>query len=75
MDGWTSFALPKPTPTLPFMSPTTTRVLKENRLPPLTTLATRLMLTTVSLRPRASASLWRWKRPRPRGGPPRCPPR
>src|SRR2546426_627795 len=32
-------------------SPTTTKAAKEKRLPPLTTLATRLMVTTVSLKP------------------------
>jgi len=35
--------LPNPLPTWPFPSPTTTRALKLNRLPPLTTLATRLI--------------------------------
>ena len=38
----TSLALPKPNPTRPCPSPTTTTALKENLLPPLTTLATRL---------------------------------
>src|SRR5436190_15214830 len=45
----TSFALPMPKPTTPWPSPTTTRALKLRFLPPLTTLVTRLMDTTVSL--------------------------
>src|SRR5690606_17939532 len=45
----TSFALPKPTPTCPSSSPTTTSAEKLNRRPPLTTLATRLMWMTRSL--------------------------
>src|SRR5262245_46500866 len=44
----TSWALPRPTPTWPRPSPTTTRAVKENLRPPLTTLATRLMDTTRS---------------------------
>src|SRR5689334_7227745 len=44
----TSFALPYPTPTIPLPSPTTTRAVKLKRRPPLTTLATRLMVTTCS---------------------------
>ena len=44
----TSLALPMPQPTLPLPSPTTTSALKEKRRPPLTTLATRLMVTTFS---------------------------
>src|SRR4029453_19386702 len=47
-DG-TSFALPPPKPTTPWPSPTTTRALKLRFLPPLTTLVTRLIETTVSL--------------------------
>src|SRR5438105_4056479 len=47
-DG-TSFALPTPNPTTPWPSPTTTSALKLRFLPPLTTLVTRLMETTVSL--------------------------
>jgi hypothetical protein len=43
----TSFALPRPAPTCP-LSPTTTSAENENRRPPLTTLATRLMNTTLS---------------------------
>src|SRR5688500_12612279 len=37
---------------MPFSSPTTTRAVKENRRPPLTTLATRLISTTRSCRSR-----------------------
>src|SRR5215470_9778623 len=48
----TSLALPRPTPTCPLPSPTTTSAEKLNRRPPFTTLATRLMLTTRSLRSR-----------------------
>src|ERR1700687_351523 len=49
----TSLAFPSPTPTWPAPSPTTTSAAKENRRPPLTTLATRLMLTTRSVRSRS----------------------
>src|SRR4051812_49766506 len=45
-----SLALPYPTPTIPFSSPTTTSAVNEKRRPPLTTLATRLMSTTRSWR-------------------------
>src|SRR5205807_321344 len=45
----TSFALPTPKPTTPWPSPTTTSALKLKFLPPLTTLVTRLMDTTLSL--------------------------
>src|SRR5687767_1403662 len=45
----TSLALPTPKPTTPWPSPTTTRALKLRFLPPLTTLVTRLIETTVSL--------------------------
>src|SRR3954470_3177960 len=48
MAAGTSLALPYPTPTVPSPSPTTTRAVKLNRRPPLTTLATRLMVTTRS---------------------------
>src|SRR5437870_5904852 len=48
MDSGTSLALPRPTPTWPRPSPTTTSAVNENRRPPLTTLATRLMETTRS---------------------------
>ena len=44
----TSLAFPWPTPTRPALSPTTTSAVNENRRPPLTTLATRLMCTTRS---------------------------
>src|SRR5688572_13437403 len=44
----TSLALPSPAPTRPWPSPTTTSALKLNRRPPLTTLATRLILMTRS---------------------------
>src|ERR1043166_6507033 len=47
-DG-TSFALPMPKPTTPWPSPTTTSALKLRFLPPLTTLVTRLIDTTLSL--------------------------
>src|ERR1700720_95000 len=47
-DG-TSFALPIPKPTTPWPSPTTTSALKLRFLPPLTTLVTRLIDTTLSL--------------------------
>src|SRR5512132_4080522 len=48
MASGTSFALPRPTPTWPAPSPTTTSAEKLNRRPPFTTLATRLMWTTLS---------------------------
>src|ERR1051325_5868078 len=48
MASATSPALPRPTPTRPRLSPTTTRALKLKRRPPLTTLADRLMKTTFS---------------------------
>src|SRR5215467_4688114 len=54
----TSRALPSPTPTCPRLSPTTTSAVKENRRPPLTTLATRLMATTRSVRSSALASIF-----------------
>src|SRR5918993_35624 len=56
-DG-TSFALPTPNPTTPCASPTTTRALKLRFLPPLTTLVTRLMLTTVSFRSSCDGSIF-----------------
>src|SRR3954468_5217598 len=46
----TSLALPYPTPTLPSPSPTITRAVKLKRRPPLTTLDTRLMATTRSMK-------------------------
>src|SRR4029450_1768779 len=54
----TSFAFPTPKPTTPWPSPTTTRALKLRFLPPLTTLVTRLMLTTVSFRSSCDASIF-----------------
>src|SRR3954452_8390017 len=56
----TSRALPWPKPTRPFLSPTMTSAAKPNRLPPLTTFATRLMLTSFSANSLSSRS---------RGGP------
>jgi len=44
----TSFALPVPNPTRPFLSPITTNAAKRNLRPPLTTLVTRLIVTTRS---------------------------
>src|SRR5215472_8413676 len=52
----TSRALPWPKPTRPFRSPTTTRAAKPKRLPPFTTLATRLMLTSFSVNSVSSRS-------------------
>src|SRR5271165_227403 len=52
MASGTSLALPYPTPTTSRSSPTTTRAVNENRRPPLTTLATRLISTTRSCRSR-----------------------
>src|ERR671937_1738335 len=46
----TSRALPSPAPTRPLPSPTTISAEKENLRPPLTTLATRLRLTSRSVR-------------------------
>src|SRR5687768_7196636 len=46
----TSFDLPRPAPTTPLRSPTTTTALKLKRRPPLTTFATRLIWTTFSSR-------------------------
>src|SRR5512136_2657144 len=44
----TSLALPRPTPTRPFWSPTATIALNEKRRPPFTTLAQRLTWMTFS---------------------------
>ena len=44
-----SVAFPRPAPTWPFMSPTTTKAVKRMLRPPLTTLVTRLMVTTFSV--------------------------
>src|SRR5215510_7865237 len=60
-DG-TSLALPTPKPTMPCPSPTTTRALKLRFLPPLTTLVTRLIDTTVSLNSIWPASIFSRKR-------------
>src|SRR5262245_14525214 len=57
MASGTSRALPSPTPTCPRPSPTTTSAVKEKRRPPLTTLATRLIATTRSVRSSALASI------------------
>ena len=43
-----SVALPRPAPTCPLPSPTTTKAVKRMLRPPLTTLVTRLMETTFS---------------------------
>src|SRR5436189_5316888 len=48
MASGTSWALPRPTPTWPRPSPTTTSAVNEKRRPPLTTFATRLIETTRS---------------------------
>src|SRR5262249_54068354 len=60
----TSFALPRPNPTRPLLSPTTTSALKLKRRPPFTTFATRLIWTTFSLSstPRSS-TMRRWLPP------------
>ena len=50
MASGTSLAFPKPTPTVSTSLPTTTSAEKEKRRPPFTTLATRLIWTTRSLR-------------------------
>src|SRR5580700_9872851 len=55
----TSRALPWPKPTLPFWSPTTTSAAKPKRRPPFTTLATRLMWTSLSVNS-LSRSSRRW---------------
>src|SRR6266700_3911957 len=52
----TSRALPWPKPTRPFSSPTTTSAAKPKRRPPLTTLATRLMWTSLSVNSLSSRS-------------------
>src|SRR5579883_1024868 len=75
IEDWTSLALPRPEPTVPAPSPTTTKAENEKRLPPLTTLATRLSVTTVSLKPDSSRCWSLRGPPRPRCGPPRPPPR
>src|SRR5262245_17942137 len=52
----TSRALPWPKPTRPFSSPTTTSAAKPKRRPPFTTLATRLMWTSLSVNSLSSRS-------------------
>ena len=61
----TSLALPEPKPTRPLPSPTTTSAEKLKFLPPLTTLVTRLMWTTLSIIPLSLRS----SRRSPRGPP------
>src|SRR5262245_16854604 len=58
MASGTTWALPSPTPTCPLPSPTTTRAVKENRRPPFTTLATRLIVTTRSVSSSTLASIF-----------------
>src|ERR1700742_3657715 len=55
----TSRALPMPNPAWPRLSPTTTRAEKLKFLPPLTTLVTRLMAMTSSLRSEGLTSMSR----------------
>ena len=61
MAAGTVLAFPRPVPTLPLPSPTTTRAEKLKRRPPLTTLATRRISTTLSWRSEAPSRC----RPRP----------
>src|ERR1700674_1714611 len=68
----TSRALPWPKPTRPFWSPATTRAAKPKRRPPFTTLATRLMWTSLSTRPPSRSSRPPRSRPRPRSRRSRC---
>src|SRR5712691_4292013 len=58
----TSRALPCPKPTRPFSSPTTTSAANPKRRPPFTTLATRLMWTSLSVNSLSSRSRWRGSR-------------
>src|SRR6202012_5308012 len=72
-----SLALPYPTPPMPLASPTTTSAVKLKRRPPLTTLATRLMVTTRStyaVFSAAGAASWLRRSRRSRRSPP-SPPR
>src|SRR5215203_1881273 len=62
MAAGTVLAFPRPVPTLPLPSPTTTRAEKLKRRPPLTTLATRRISTTLSWRSEAPS---RCRPPRP----------
>ena len=73
----TSVALPRPRPTLPFLSPTTTSALNLKRRPPLTTLDERLMKTTFSTSssPFDPSNPWSESGRRPRPPPPRPPPK
>src|ERR1700749_2477891 len=59
----TSRALPWPNPTRPFWSPITTSAAKPKRLPPLTTFATRLMWTSLSMNSLSRSSRSRRSRP------------
>src|SRR5689334_2644146 len=79
MASGTSRALPWPKPTRPFWSPTTTSAAKPKFLPPFTTLATRLIATSLSTSSDCSRSPPpppSRRRPRPRSPrSPRSPPR
>src|SRR5947208_11278189 len=69
----TSLAFPVATPTRPCPSPTATSALNPKRRPPLTTLATRLIEITFSMRPspsRCRSPPSRRSPPRPRPPPP-----
>src|SRR5688500_3652879 len=68
----TSLALPVAKPTRPLPSPTATSALNEKRRPPFTTLATRLIATTFSMRSEPSRDCW--SPPRPPRPPSRPPP-
>src|SRR5437660_1422816 len=59
MASGTSRALPCPKPTRPFWSPTTPSAAKPKRRPPFTTLATRLMCTSLSTNSLSRSSRWR----------------
>src|SRR6187455_357112 len=63
----TSRALPWPKPTRPFSSPTTTSAAKPKRRPPFTTLATRLMWTSLSMNSLGSSRSRERERSRSRG--------
>ena len=52
-----SMDLPRPTPTCPLPSPTTTKAVKRMLRPPFTTLVTRLMETTLSVNSRFVVSI------------------
>src|SRR5882672_5331156 len=70
MASGTSRALPWPKPTRPRWSPTTTSAAKPKRRPPFTTLATRLMCTSLSIRSLSRSSLSRLRPRPPRSRPP-----